>query len=413
MTQSAASDTAEASGEPRDQQRPRAAPIARVVLLAFLGLAILAWIGIAVAANQQTPGIVGLATGVFGGLFAALLIAVVGAWIAMKLAFPAAPDIAPALASVGDVDPQLLSLLSEVEAQRLDTLRQIKERAAWRVPLCAAAGVGIWILGQFTGDPGDAFDFLAMLIVPGIMGYVWAALELGDRYGKLYKERVLPKLAAQFGDITWRPAVMPELQPLYDERIFRTKGQAEADDELTGLYRNLPISIVELKIEQKAGKSRILVFDGLLMQLDLPRDTNAVTTVTSDAGAIGNFSDRLADSGRERVRLEDPVFEKIYEVYGTDQVAARALLHPAFMEKLLALGEMPDFERPLVLCVGRKLIFAMPKRGARNLFEAPSYRKPAASLDALVTLKKDIAAVLSAADAVIDLDHRFEVMARH
>jgi hypothetical protein len=36
----------------------------------------------------------------------------------------------------------------------------------------------------------------------------------------------------------------------------------------------------------------------------------------------------------------------------------------------------------------------------------------AACREALVQLRKDIAAVLAAADAVIDLDHRLEVMAR-
>jgi len=109
------------------------------------------------------------------------------------------------------------------------------------------------------------------------------------------------------------------------------------------------------------------------------------------------------------VRLEDPVFEKIYEVYGTDQVASRALLNPAFMERLRALGALSDFDRPQVLCDGRVLQIAMPKRGGKNLFEPPSFSKPAATRAALAELRADIACVLRAADAVIDLDHRFEV----
>jgi hypothetical protein len=58
------------------------------------------------------------------------------------------------------------------------------------------------------------------------------------------------------------------------------------------------------------------------------------------------------------------------------------------------------------------LQIAMPKRMGRQLFEPPSFRKPAASRETLVQLRKDIEAVLAAADAVIDLDHRFETMAR-
>jgi hypothetical protein len=54
----------------------------------------------------------------------------------------------------------------------------------------------------------------------------------------------------------------------------------------------------------------------------------------------------------------------------------------------------------------------MPKRMGRNLFEPPSFQKPAASRETLIQLRNDIAAVMAAADAVIDLDHRFAVMER-
>jgi hypothetical protein len=43
------------------------------------------------------------------------------------------------------------------------------------------------------------------------------------------------------------------------------------------------------------------------------------------------------------VKLEDVEFERIYEVYSTDQIAARALPHPALMERLLKLGQRGDF----------------------------------------------------------------------
>jgi hypothetical protein len=55
------------------------------------------------------------------------------------------------------------------------------------------------------------------------------------------------------------------------------------------------------------------------------------------------------------------------------------------------------------------LQIAMPKKRNKNLFEPPSFSRPAATRAALVQLKNDIACVLKAADEVIDLDHRFEV----
>ena len=379
---------------------------AKVALYAGLGLAAFAWIAVTIAAAVKQPGIGSFFAGLFGGFVLALLIAGAAAWIAVQIAAPPRRFVDPSAGA--DLEASLRDVLEELEKSRLETLAKINARAAWSTPLAAAGGLAVWIMGQFTDDPGDLFDLTGMVVVLGGMGYVWASLALSNQYARLYKEKVLPRLAAAFGDITYRRAAPPDIERLKVERIFRHFDAVEADDELFGAHRGLPLSIIELKLTERQGKNRRTTFDGLLVEIELPRDTGAVTAIISDEGGFGNFRDSML-GGRERVSLEDPVFEKVYEVYGTDQVAARALLHPAFMEKLLALGERPDFGRPLALCVGRRLTFALPKRIARDLFEPPSFRQPAASRDALVTLKADIDAVIAAADAVIDLDHRFEV----
>lgn len=382
---------------------------ARAVLLGFLALGVLAWIGIAIAGIVKDASLGGILGGLFGGFFMGLLVAGAGAWAAMSFAFPRPKPNAESIAEGDALQAQLSGLLAELETVRLETVRQINQRASWRVPLCAAGGLAFWIFGQFSDDPGDILDLAILMGMAGVGGYVWASLALSNQYSRLYKGKVLPKLAAAFGDITYRHAVMPDLALMRAERIFREFKDAKAEDELVGTHRGCPTSIVELKLEIGSGKSRRTVFDGLLVEIELPRDTHATTAVINDGGAFGNLRDRMLAAGRQRVALEDPVFERVYEVYGTDQVAARALLNPAFMEKLLQLADRPDFGRPLALCVGKRLVMAMPKRGGKDLFEAPSFRQPASSREALVQLRRDIAAVLAAADAVIDLDHRFTV----
>jgi len=125
---------------------------------------------------------------------------------------------------------------------------------------------------------------------------------------------VLPRLAATFGALSYRSAVMPDLARLKAECVFRKFDASDADDEIFGMYRSLPINIVELTLTHGTGKNKQTTFDGLMVTLDLPRHTGAVTAVVSDAGALGNFADRQKVQHRARVRLEDPVFEKIYEV---------------------------------------------------------------------------------------------------
>ena len=91
---------------------------------------------------------------------------------------------------------------------------------------------------------------------------------------------------------------------------------------------------------------------------------------------------------------------------------ARALLHPALMERLLKLGQRGDFGRPVMLCMGSRLTVAAPKVDSRALFEPPGFTRPAASRETLLRLRGDIEASLGLADALVDLDHRFGAAAR-
>jgi Protein of unknown function (DUF3137) len=91
-------------------------------------------------------------------------------------------------------------------------------------------------------------------------------------------------------------------------------------------------------------------------------------------------------------------------VYGSDQIEARALLTPAFMERFTALASGLGFSPPAALAQGNRLTAALPKRIMGDLFEPPPYWKPAGGGEALLSLSRDIEAVLKMADAVIDLD---------
>ena len=60
-------------------------------------------------------------------------------------------------------------------------------------------------------------------------------------------------------------------------------------------------------------------------------------------GFFSDFNDNAISTylnyGGERIRLEDPEFEKQFEVYCDDQITARYVLTPAFMQRLKKLNE--------------------------------------------------------------------------
>lgn len=192
---------------------------------------------------------------------------------------------------------------------------------------------------------------------------------------------------------------------LSEERLFRGYDRVTAEDELIGTYRNLAVRIVELTLKAGSGDEERLSFDGLLVQIELPRRLVGTTAVISDSGWYDRLSDWLVCQGRERVRLEDPRFSSLYQVWASDQIAARALLTPAFMARFLALARRPGFGRPQALARGNCLLLTIPKANGADYFEPPTYLKPATSREALMRLDRDIASVLATADAVIDLDY--------
>ena len=75
--------------------------------------------------------------------------------------------------------------------------------------------------------------------------------------------------------------------------------------------------------------------------------------------------------GLERVKLEDTKFEKIFEVFSSDQIEARYLLTTAFMERMLRLRDLYDGKVIQFSFKDNKLLIAIKTR--QNMFEANSF----------------------------------------
>ncbi len=310
----------------------------------------------------------------------------------------------------GPIDPGLAEALARLESARVVMAAEIARRMRTRFPVGLAGGVGLWCWLQFRHDPPGLLPLGAFSLMGAGIGWAWAAAALAERYRQMYKVEVLPRLAAGFGPLCYRAAQDIDLEPLRRHRLFGAFDHSRVEDEIIGDYRDVPVSIVELRLEKDQDKSRVEVFDGLLVRITLPRSLHGTTTILADEGAFGALRDLLCQQG-ERVRLEDPDFERRYQVFGTDQIAARALLTPAFMQRFLALGERTGFRAPLAFAEDAMLTIALPKCDDTDLFEPPSYAQPAASRAALARLHADIAAVLAVAEAVLDLDQSVRVRA--
>ncbi len=375
--------------------------LARTVLLAALGAGALVFLMVLAASVRQTPGVGGVLTGIVTGLFAGLLVAGAGAWGAMRLV--ARPAAVPDTAIGGELVQTLAQVLGEIEAMRIDMVRQATARARWRIPLCVVGVLLLWLVGRLGDDPGDFVDLLQLLAFGALVGWGWAEFAIRDQYRRLYRDRVLPLLAARFGAINYRQSTLPDLGKLTAEHVFGDCDSVVSENEFVGTHRGLPIDIVDLTLTKGSGDDVRQIFTGLLVTVELPRALRGTTAVIADGDMFSEARDWMTGNSRARVRIEDPEFEKAYQVYGTDQIAARALLTPAFIERFRALAALSWAGQPLALVADNRLTLAIPRIG-HSLFEPPSFREPAASRAALATLYNDIVEVFATVDTVIDLD---------
>ena len=122
---------------------------------------------------------------------------------------------------------------------------------------------------------------------------------------------------------------------LRDLKIYPCHDTVVVDDCIEGEYNGLKFKIIELDVSYVtgSGKSRqiVPVFGGLMLEVDMNKKFTSHTIVKTGGGSV--------TLGREflRVNLEDPEFERIFDVYSTDQVEARYLLTTAFMRRFVEL----------------------------------------------------------------------------
>lgn len=205
------------------------------------------------------------------------------------------------------------------------------------------------------------------------------------------------------------------LIPSSDRRSFEDHFSGEAHGAAFELYE------AELK-QRRRNKNRtyyVTVFRGVLIRIAFPRTIEGVTLITRDQG-IFNILDGLMRSanGRrlERIGLVDPTFERIFQVYGTDQVMARYLMTPTFMERILALetalkgkNVRAVFDEGLADGFGKGELLLAAETG--NLFEPGSLFKPLNVRGRVQALYRDFELIEEIIALVLAPDEKPEWMA--
>ncbi len=117
-------------------------------------------------------------------------------------------------------------------------------------------------------------------------------------------------------------------------KLINKPDDSHFEDHFEGVRNSCSFELCEARLTKGSGKSREVIFSGQLFRVAFPHRFLGETVVLRDSGWFNRFD---CPPHMAKVGLEDPHFEKIFEVFGTDQVEARAILTPAFMQRLVDL----------------------------------------------------------------------------
>ncbi len=257
--------------------------------------------------------------------------------------------------------------LKEIELQRLKKVKQHKLLSLPLYSICVAAAL-LTPLPVLT-DPSRIIAIrLGMLVMAYCIPLWLLDTVFFSKLKKEIKTRFLPVILKSFGKFYVVNQDIVTLNDINQYKIFPFAKCKQNNDVIVGIYKGLDVYIQELKLFH--GKDTI-DFEGLIIKVKFPKKFTGKTIVRPDKAGVsaGNF---------QKVNLEDPDFEKIYDVYSTDQIEARYLLTTSFLERLKNLGEIFDnsieytkyyFNKPRCYCVFDKNYIMIFVNLPTNFFE--------------------------------------------
>lgn len=285
-------------------------------------------------------------------------------------------------------------LFTAGEKERAGAVLTFRRRLSIGAPIAVLLGVGVYLI----------FKELGAGVIAGVFGlvaaYAFAYLplqNLGDRMKAESLNVIAHAIGVSFTVDGGAPPTMPrfrkfDLLPSFDRSRFEDFFHGE---RLGCQFDLCEAALEDERTDKDGDKSYVTVFRGQMIRIAFPKKFLGVTIVRRDAGMFN----ALRGMGElKRVGLGDSMFEKAFEVYSNDQVEARYLVHPVFMERLLALEAA--FKGKNLRCgfEGGDLLIALE---SPDRFEIGDMFKPLADPTRARRIIDDIAQVMKLMDAVL------------
>ncbi len=296
-------------------------------------------------------------------------------------------------------EAHIAPILGNVEDARLEARKTFN----FRLFLAVLAAIPVATAGILFGPRLISPDYFDVSLGAALFAAVGAGIWVNRPRTTFligFKQDVLRPIAAFF-ELSFDAKGRNLCSSFGDTGILHDHNERKFEDGFWGEYRGVELAFEEVKLVKvtrtNKGTRRKTVFDGVAVMLRMNKRFKGHTIVKEDLGTAFNWI-RDKTNALETVKLEDPRFEDRFEVYASDQIEARYLLTPAFMERMLAVADAFDKAR-LRACFRDDRLYLLIPYG-KNLFEAASLHKTVLETDSLRKVLRQIQELRGIVDAL-------------
>ena len=289
------------------------------------------------------------------------------------------------------------------EENRISTLKEARKRLIiWLFYIFFTSFIVYFLYKNFLELNRDIVAFTTLILVSiGVAApFFWIFSPIWS-YEENIKKEIFPNVLNFFGDFKYHIETKKSVKEYYATELIPNHDTEIAEDHITGTYKDIKVDLFETKLSKDSDENSSTtintVFDGIIVELSMNKSFSGKTVIKKDIGTVGNWFINKSTS-LKKVKLEDPNFEKMFEVYSDDQVEARYLLTVTFIERLKELVE--NFGGKSIQCCfyNNKLLMMIPIE--KDLFETGSIYEAEDFIDDIKSLLKELSLIFNIIDTL-------------
>ncbi|TRD10121.1 DUF3137 domain-containing protein [Erythrobacter insulae] len=265
--------------------------------------------------------------------------------------------------------------LGQQSAMRTEAKAEATSRWTWGaaglLPVLAFLWFGPFFSGTFT-------FILTALAIGGV--YAWGYMPIAEAK-KAIKVGINSAIANSLG-VQYAHDVEPggEFEACRTYGLVPNYDRSDFEDRWFGRLEGHSFELYEAHLEERRGSNKnrrwVTVFRGAIIAMEFGRSFHS-TTLLQRAGkhqkwlGLGGRKDNVKFKGHQLAYVDQvhPDFEDIFELWSDDQVEARVLVHPSYIEHLIALEKAFHGEAVRALFTRGSVVIAVE---SQDLFESGS-----------------------------------------